>query len=484
VPGEPETVSGSCPTGPTAFRLAASYWPALKMCVAVQAALLILLLLDGGALFRVSVLAVVGHWAAVALVVWRRPLAPTVCDLVFIRFGVFLLMGAVILLAPVLGRYRKLPTHQTGGLALKMVRASSPASSQLALGLKASVNRWWGTSRMNAADKKAREREILDLVYAPRRPTVADDERPDFLVSVSGPANAFGVEVAEFYTSESAARLKRIPDYVLDLLDGKDVRHKADRRRFSVEKFDVLDEHDNVTAAGIPGVLLRLPNLSECACMVAGIIGDKSRKLRHGRADLRHTNLIICDRSGLLRTHKRADFFPLYFLPKMRAALCESPFREVYFVTVIEEKRSFIPLNMLLLLSEAYFFDGLLVHRQDPALKSVAKMMGLFGAYLQATVAGEVKVRNEQDGTEVIYGDTGLLIAGDGPVAARMYMDSPFPAAASLVSREVADEAKARFDDAMAAFRASNTFVTELCFPIEDGVSCDGSTTTCTEVPS
>ena len=66
---------------------------------------------------------------------------------------------------------------------------------------------------------KTQERRILAFVYGCRDTLeVVENEQPDFLCRVSATCS-FGVEVTEFFHSESAARLERIPDYTADLLN-------------------------------------------------------------------------------------------------------------------------------------------------------------------------------------------------------------------------------------------------------------------------
>ena len=80
---------------------------AAKIGIGIQVALLVLtlLLLDGGALFRVTGIAALGHLAGIVIVAFRRPLSPTAWDLVFVKFGTPLLMVVASLLTMALGRW-------------------------------------------------------------------------------------------------------------------------------------------------------------------------------------------------------------------------------------------------------------------------------------------------------------------------------------------------------------------------------------------
>ena len=54
-------------------------------------------------------------------------------------------------------------------------------------------------------------------------------ENPDFKVRSKHQQDFFGVEVAEFYYSESNARLRNIPNYLGEILDNRRYRHKEEK---------------------------------------------------------------------------------------------------------------------------------------------------------------------------------------------------------------------------------------------------------------
>jgi hypothetical protein len=84
----------------------ARYRPAMELSLAIQAALLLStsLILDGGRLFRICLIASAAQWACTMLIVLRRPQSPTKPDLLVVGFGVLALMAAAVLIAPLLGR--------------------------------------------------------------------------------------------------------------------------------------------------------------------------------------------------------------------------------------------------------------------------------------------------------------------------------------------------------------------------------------------
>ncbi len=61
----------------------------------VPCALLSMLMLDGGVMARICGITILGFWAAVALMMIRRPLSPTSFDIMFLRWGFFPLYSLV-----------------------------------------------------------------------------------------------------------------------------------------------------------------------------------------------------------------------------------------------------------------------------------------------------------------------------------------------------------------------------------------------------
>ncbi|MBX3421616.1 MAG: hypothetical protein KF752_08680 [Pirellulaceae bacterium] len=83
---------------------------------------------------------------------------------------------------------------------------------------------------------KSEERKVAEMVFGGKpHIVIQESERPDFICKVSDKLE-FGIEVTDFYLSESVARLRLIPNYAKDLLTNKVYRHKDDKQRIRVEK--------------------------------------------------------------------------------------------------------------------------------------------------------------------------------------------------------------------------------------------------------
>jgi hypothetical protein len=317
---------------------------------------------------------------------------------------------------------------------------------------------------MNMDAKKLRERKILDLVYADRRiEEIIPSERPDFLLRCRG-GQQFGVEIAELYHSQTTARLDRIPDYSSELLGGGDFRHKDDARHIKVGKVDILTQENEVKYSQIDAIIQDAPAVVECARGLSAMIRAKADKLGVTSSVLSHTNLILHDRTNVLPTISREEFFRRYFLPELRAALAAAPFREVFFLTKMKDGPGFVPLKMLLLMAEAYFFNAIYTATEASLRFPDVAELEVFGSYLATLVKGPVLFRQADDGTEVVYGDSGFFIAPDRSVYVRMYCDLPFPDSARA-PRDHLDRLGPEFIGKLEEHRSSNTFITPLLFP-------------------
>jgi hypothetical protein len=81
----------------------ATYWPAIRTSLWQQVAvhLLTALLLDCGEMHHRALVATIGYWLILSVIILRRPTTPTKTDLFLIKFGFLFLFLIVVRLAPV-----------------------------------------------------------------------------------------------------------------------------------------------------------------------------------------------------------------------------------------------------------------------------------------------------------------------------------------------------------------------------------------------
>jgi len=321
---------------------------------------------------------------------------------------------------------------------------------------------------MDVDIKKQRERRIFEMVYGNRSfDKIMANECPDFLVRQFPASPNFGVEITEVYNSETDARLDRISGYVNQLLDGGSFKHKNDRKTLNVTKVDIVRKDNSVVARNIPAIMQEVPPPSACAKQIAKRIRSKAERLQNAAPRMTHVNLIIQDKTGLLRSLRTAAFYNIFFVPELISALAETPFREVFLVTVLEDKQVYVGLKMLYLLAEAYLFNGAIVSQGFAReLPPQADDIELFASYFASTVRSPVLIHRGAIGTEVIFGDSGILFQKHDTVTVRLHSDYPMHPSAVRPCLQWEAILGIGFHDAMNEYRKSHTFSTAAVFPI------------------
>ena len=89
-------------------RFSPLYRPAISSAVIQQTAMLVqaVLILDGGGTFRGCCVAALAHWAAIVMIVARRPSSPTRFDLAIVRYGFWMMFLLMLPAAPIAGTLR------------------------------------------------------------------------------------------------------------------------------------------------------------------------------------------------------------------------------------------------------------------------------------------------------------------------------------------------------------------------------------------
>src|SRR6266516_2578271 len=142
--------------------------------------------------------------------------------------------------------------------------------------------------------KKNKERTIFDFVYSDRVfDSVTPTEEPDF--TVKNADGEFGVEITEFYFSQSEARIKNISGYTQEILVEKKYRHKDDVIPLEVKEFKVEPGDNRRPSFKAEGIMSELPTIDEYVKKISELIEHKNERFRNYIRGLNHINLIIFD---------------------------------------------------------------------------------------------------------------------------------------------------------------------------------------------
>src|SRR6266516_4173393 len=212
--------------------------------------------------------------------------------------------------------------------------------------------------------KKNKERTIFDFVYSDRVfDSVIPTEEPDF--KVKNADGEFGVEITEFYFSQSRARIKNIPGYFREIVDEKKYRHNDDIAPLEVKELTVIPGDNRRPSFQVDGIIEEQPSIDEYVNKISELIENKNRRFKKYIMGLNHVNLIIFDCEHRLLGTPKDKFHHLFFQPQLEKVLMNADFREVFFVTQLGElgssKYIYIPLKMLFLLAELFLFNYMMI---------------------------------------------------------------------------------------------------------------------------
>lgn len=234
---------------------------------------------------------------------------------------------------------------------------------------------------------KSRERRILDSVF--RRMDgvyVTESEQPDFVCG-TGASFSFGVEVAEFYLSESVARLKRIDGYAGDLLKNEAYRHKDDEVRIAVE--DVIwrrgQTGEECKMKAIVGEEHTVETVVERFCE---LVATKNAKHSEYRRNVATIDLVIDDADFALGSYSIEEWVRSFRRLETGHCITKSPFREIYVVTAHKPShRVCVPLRAVLFVSEISAFQSIFKEFQKESLETLT--LGEYLVLLARYLAGQ-----------------------------------------------------------------------------------------------
>lgn len=261
-------------------------------------------------------------------------------------------------------------------------------------------------------DKKTRERIILKMVYdLDSFEKVIDNESPDFRLKYPTENEFFGIEITEFYFSESNARLKNIPSYVTELIRDNKYRHKDDKENIKIDEIKILRDEEVVDTTD--SIIQELPSPKEYFEMILETILNKSTKTADYSSGLKHVNLIVLDRENRLNTLSPKNFSKYLFQSKVLPDIVSTNFKEVFLITKVKnQKRLFYPLKLLKFMSEIYLFVDFAKENSELELKDYTELLETF-AYCLDQKGLKIFVKNNEQEVEVIHGNYGITIIDD-----------------------------------------------------------------------
>jgi len=319
---------------------------------------------------------------------------------------------------------------------------------------------------------KEKEREVLSLVYDNTEYSeIVDSEEPDFKIRHINSAYWFGVEVTEFYATESNARLRNIGTYFTELIDHEQYRHKKDKKYLEVRDFTIISEQGEEKAK-VKGILQELPSVGNYVKMITEQIMRKDKKLVGYNRTLAHVNLIILDREHRFSMVPIPEYFRYLYTETLQEALYKTSFREIFFITTLKEnRRVYIPLRMTLLVADLYMFRQVLVNYfPEKARVSSNEFMLLFARFMRYKT-GNSRYRVNNGRVEVVWGNSGVAL-GKTSNSIFDYHDQPLPADTIKPNLQgiVRFFSSSKFKTSMTDLLEKGTFSTQLAIDVKGTV--------------
>ncbi len=276
--------------------------------------------------------------------------------------------------------------------------------------------------------KKIQEEKILLKVYDKEKyKYIKKREEPDFEIKQNG-GYKFGVEITEFYFTESNARMKNIPHYFNEILSHKKYRHKKDKKILEVKEFTL--QAKGKPDEKISGIIQELPKPIEYIKIICNQIEMKNSKIENYDNKLGHINLIIYDTENRLFEIKKDDFYKYFFTDNLVNTIKKSLFREIYLITTVEKgKQCYFPLKLIYILSQIYLLNGFIV-KSEGKLKIPQNVTDeeILLKILHIQDVKDSYITRFNDKYEIIYSNYGIIINNEtNNITVHDHNDLPLP---------------------------------------------------------
>ena len=265
------------------------------------------------------------------------------------------------------------------------------------------------------------------MVYGPGELGSLDDsEQPDFLATLPGSGDPFGIEVTEFYLSESDARLRNIRGYLSDIFNHGRYRHVVDRESLKVGEVTITPK-DGGDGQRVPAIIQTFPDTLEHLRLLAEVIRSKGSKARRYQR-LRHLNLVVLEHLHRWGTLSSASLCRTLTSAHIPAAFWRSPYREVFYVTSLSDDRWIsVPLGLHCLLAEAFAFDRVIASSLKSTTERARKLLQALSHHLALQSALPVLTRGAGAEFEVLHRRYGLLLPPGKGTVVHDYADHAYP---------------------------------------------------------
>ncbi|MDP2415745.1 hypothetical protein [Daejeonella sp.] len=236
---------------------------------------------------------------------------------------------------------------------------------------------------------KADELKILNKIYGNQTDLkIQDHEQPDFIMSTN--QLQFGVEIVEFYDSETSARLKHIPTYHDELLDRKNFRN-GDEKVLKVDKIKFYKNSEFVFED--IAIISRPPTLRVIGQQFLKTLKTKNEKFKKYDESLKYINLIIYDTEENFKSIKQENFYSEFITPEIFKEIIGSPFNEVFLIANFSDGDFYLRLKAHILIARLYLYNNFIVTKYS--LKAEVMATKIFSLLRLSGFDERLKLDNE-----------------------------------------------------------------------------------------
>ena len=199
------------------------------------------------------------------------------------------------------------------------------------------------------ADKKELEKLVLRKIYNENNKgeyELVDDktEKPDFIMKDLKSGDLFGVEVTNMYYNQFSAMLKQKPEVVYDMLKNGIYR----KAQGILNKHQLYIEFNNSWHYIGNTIGESFKKYDDYINALVNTIQEKNKKAKDYNKSLNYCELFINDRENFLEFKNVNQLSYLENSKKLLKVINDSPFKRIYFFTIIDKK------EMLLVLGDMF----------------------------------------------------------------------------------------------------------------------------------
>lgn len=215
---------------------------------------------------------------------------------------------------------------------------------------------------------KSEERKVVEMVFGGHpHISIEESERPDFICRVPNRIE-FGIEVTDFFLSESVARLRRIPNYAMDLLKNKAYRHKDDKQRIRVEKV-IYRSGKTGEEREIEAIVGESHTIDDVVSRIKSSIESKIDKSTGYSTNI--VDLIVRDVDSIAGFENIEKLIRAIRRTETCATVLDPSFREIYLVTTENSDWVCVPLRANLFVAEILKFQKLFKEHHGSKIESL-----------------------------------------------------------------------------------------------------------------